>query len=159
MIIWFIVKLISFSLYTRKESNKKGLIFLYQPGPTTQELCAMKVSCTVLNKRKEWVIFLFDSNSPSPVIAFLYVVSKVACLALVTPICNILFSFSVDQWHFILEILVISNMILSNPVAITQMSRKCKLAHSSISQIGCLMIRIIAGDHNLFPWSSPKMSS
>jgi NADH:ubiquinone oxidoreductase subunit 2 (subunit N) len=33
-------------------------------------------------------------------------------------------------------------------MAITQMSMKCMLAYSSISQIGYLMIGIIAGDHN-----------
>jgi NADH:ubiquinone oxidoreductase subunit 2 (subunit N) len=39
-------------------------------------------------------------------------------------------------------------MILGNSVAITQTSMKHMLAYSSISQIGYLMITIIAGDHN-----------
>jgi hypothetical protein len=39
-------------------------------------------------------------------------------------------------------------MILGNLVVITQTSMKCMLAYSSISQIGYLMIGIIAGDHN-----------
>ncbi|CAK9855372.1 unnamed protein product [Sphagnum jensenii] len=46
------------------------------------------------------------------------------------------------------QILAISSMILGNSVAITQTSMKRMLAYSSISQIGYLMIGIIAGDHN-----------
>ncbi|KAH9530519.1 hypothetical protein CY35_20G007900, partial [Sphagnum magellanicum] len=81
-------------------------------------------------------------------VAFLSVAPKVAGLALVAQIFNILFPFSLDRWHSILEILAISNMILGNSVVITQTSMKRMLAYSSISQIGYLMIEIIAGDHN-----------
>jgi NADH:ubiquinone oxidoreductase subunit 2 (subunit N) len=108
----------------------------------------MKFSYTILNKRKEWVIFLFDYKSPIPVVAFLSIAPKVASLALVTQIFNNLFPFSLDQWHFILEILTISSMILGNLVVITQTSMKHMFAYFSISQIGYLMIEIIVGDHN-----------
>nr|AND48027.1 subunit 2 of NADH-plastoquinone oxidoreductase [Sphagnum australe] len=95
----------------------------------------------------QWTPDVYE-GSPTPVVAFLSVAPKVAGLALVTRIFNILFPFSLDQWHFILEILAISSMILGNSVAITQTSMKRMLAYSSISQIGYLMIGIIAGDHN-----------
>jgi len=97
--------------------------------------------------KKRQVIFLFDFNSPTPDVGFLFVAPKVACIALITQIFNILFPFSLDQWYFIIKILVISNIILGNSVAITQMSMKCMLAYSSINQIGYLMIEIIVGNH------------
>ncbi len=56
----------------------------------------------------------WTGNSPTPVVAFLSVAPKVAALAFVTQIFNILFPFSLDQWHFILEILAISSVILGD---------------------------------------------
>lgn len=90
----------------------------------------------------------FDSNSPTPVVAFLSVASKIAGLASLARPPNIVFPFLFNQWHFILEILAICSMILGNSVAITQTSMKRMLAYSSISQIGYLMIGIIVGDFN-----------
>jgi proton-translocating NADH-quinone oxidoreductase chain N len=90
----------------------------------------------------------FDSNSPTPVVAFLSVASKIAGLALLIRIFNIVFPFLFNQWHFLFKILAICSMILGNIVAITQTSMKRMLAYSSISQIGYLMIGIIAGDFN-----------
>ena len=90
----------------------------------------------------------FDSNSPTPVVAFLSVASKIAGLALLARIFNIVFYSFSNEWHFILEILAICSMILGNLVAITQTSMKRMLAYSSISQIGYLMIGIITGEFN-----------
>jgi len=90
----------------------------------------------------------FDSNSPTPVVAFLSVASKIAGLALLARLLNIIFPFLFNEWHFLLEILAICSMILGNSVAITQTSMKRMLAYSSISQIGYLMIGIIVGDFN-----------
>lgn len=90
----------------------------------------------------------FDSNSPTPVVAFLSVVSKVAGLALLARLFNIVFPFLFNQWQFLLEILAVSSMVLGNLIAITQTSMKRMLAYSSISQIGYLMIGIITGNFN-----------
>lgn len=90
----------------------------------------------------------FDSNSPTPVVAFLSVASKVAGLALLARVFNIVFPSLSNQWHFLLEILAICSMVLGNLVAITQTSMKRMLAYSSISQIGYLIIGIITGDFN-----------
>jgi hypothetical protein len=54
------------------------------------------------------------NSSPTPVVAFLSLAPKVAALAFITRIFNILFAFCLDQWHFILEILAISSMILGD---------------------------------------------
>lgn len=88
----------------------------------------------------------FDSNSPTPVVAFLSVASKVAGLALLARLFNIVFPSLSNQWHFLLEILAVCSMILGNLVAITQTSMKRMLAYSSISQIGYLIIGIITGN-------------
>lgn len=90
----------------------------------------------------------FDSNSPTPVAAFLSVASKIAGLALLARFFNIVFFSFSTEWHLILEILAICSMILGNLVAITQTSMKRMLAYSSISQIGYLMIGIITGEFN-----------
>ena len=83
----------------------------------------MKVLCTVLNERKKSKEL--DSDSPTLVIAFLYVTSRVATLALVTQILGISFYFSSNEWHILLEILAILSMILENLIAInTQTSIK-----------------------------------
>uniref|UniRef100_A0A1Y3BTP1 Putative NADH:quinone oxidoreductase/Mrp antiporter, membrane subunit n=1 Tax=Helianthus annuus TaxID=4232 RepID=A0A1Y3BTP1_HELAN len=91
---------------------------------------------------------LFDSNSPTPVVAFLSVTSKVAASASATRIFDIPFYFSSNEWHLLLEILAILSMILGNLIAITQTSMKRMLAYSSIGQIGYVIIGIIVGDSN-----------
>ncbi|CAN6445153.1 unnamed protein product [Victoria cruziana] len=91
---------------------------------------------------------LFDSNSPTPVVAFLFVTSKVAASASTTRIFDIPFYFSSNEWHLLLEILAILSMILGNLIAITQTSMKHMLAYSSIGQIGYVIIGIIIGDSN-----------
>ncbi|KAF1855821.1 hypothetical protein Lal_00045184 [Lupinus albus] len=91
---------------------------------------------------------LFDSDSPTPVVAFLSVTSKVAASASATRIFDIPFYFSSNEWHLLLEILAIFSMILGNLIAITQTSMKRMLAYSSIGQIGYVIIGIIVGDSN-----------
>ncbi|URD88544.1 NADH-Ubiquinone/plastoquinone (complex I), various chains, partial [Musa troglodytarum] len=91
---------------------------------------------------------LFNSDSPTPIVAFLSVTSKVVASASVTRIFDIPFYFSSNEWHLLLEILAILSMILGNLIAITQTSMKRMLAYSSIGQIGYVIIGIIVGDSN-----------
>lgn len=91
---------------------------------------------------------LFDSDSPTPVVAFLSVTSKVAASASATRIFDIPFSFSSNEWHLLLEILAILSMIFGNLIAITQTSMKRMLAYSSIGQIGYVIIGRIVGYSN-----------
>nr|UDZ59688.1 NADH-plastoquinone oxidoreductase subunit 2 [Limnocharis flava] len=95
----------------------------------------------------QWTPDVYE-GSPTPVVAFLSVTSKVAALALATRIFDIPFSFSSNEWHLLLEILAILSMILGNLIAITQTSMKRMLAYSSIGQIGYVIIGIIVGDSN-----------
>nr|YP_010901808.1 NADH dehydrogenase subunit B [Goodyera yunnanensis]YP_010901817.1 NADH dehydrogenase subunit B [Goodyera yunnanensis]WIL08051.1 NADH dehydrogenase subunit B [Goodyera yunnanensis]WIL08060.1 NADH dehydrogenase subunit B [Goodyera yunnanensis] len=87
-------------------------------------------------------------GSPTPVVAFLSVTSKVAASASATRIFDIPFYFSSTEWHLLLEILAILSMILGNLIALTQTSMKRMLAYSSIGQIGYVIIGIIVGDSN-----------
>nr|YP_010280978.1 NADH dehydrogenase subunit 2 [Epilobium williamsii]YP_010280994.1 NADH dehydrogenase subunit 2 [Epilobium williamsii]YP_010281063.1 NADH dehydrogenase subunit 2 [Epilobium amurense subsp. amurense]YP_010281079.1 NADH dehydrogenase subunit 2 [Epilobium amurense subsp. amurense]YP_010281318.1 NADH dehydrogenase subunit 2 [Epilobium cylindricum]YP_010281334.1 NADH dehydrogenase subunit 2 [Epilobium cylindricum]YP_010282096.1 NADH dehydrogenase subunit 2 [Epilobium tibetanum]YP_010282112.1 NA len=95
----------------------------------------------------QWTPDVYE-GSPTPVVAFLSVTSKVAALASATRIFDIPFYFSSNEWHLLLEILAILSMILGNLIAITQTSMKRMLAYSSIGQIGYVIIGIIVGDAN-----------
>nr|QVX31040.1 NADH-plastoquinone oxidoreductase subunit 2 [Amherstia nobilis]QVX31055.1 NADH-plastoquinone oxidoreductase subunit 2 [Amherstia nobilis] len=95
----------------------------------------------------QWTPDVYE-GSPTPVVAFLSVTSKVAASASATRIFDIPFYFSSNEWHLLLEILAILSMILGNLIAITQTSMKRMLAYSSIGQIGYVIIAIIVGDSN-----------
>nr|YP_011011720.1 NADH-plastoquinone oxidoreductase subunit 2 [Phlomoides brachystegia]YP_011011735.1 NADH-plastoquinone oxidoreductase subunit 2 [Phlomoides brachystegia]WPW61988.1 NADH-plastoquinone oxidoreductase subunit 2 [Phlomoides brachystegia]WPW61989.1 NADH-plastoquinone oxidoreductase subunit 2 [Phlomoides brachystegia] len=95
----------------------------------------------------QWTPDVYE-GSPTPVVAFLSVTSKVAASASATRILDIPFYFSSNEWHLLLEILAILSMILGNIIAITQTSMKRMLAYSSIGQIGYVIIGIIVGDSN-----------
>nr|YP_009745539.1 NADH-plastoquinone oxidoreductase subunit 2 [Tribulus terrestris]YP_009745554.1 NADH-plastoquinone oxidoreductase subunit 2 [Tribulus terrestris]QIH29930.1 NADH-plastoquinone oxidoreductase subunit 2 [Tribulus terrestris]QIH29931.1 NADH-plastoquinone oxidoreductase subunit 2 [Tribulus terrestris]QSX43031.1 NADH-plastoquinone oxidoreductase subunit 2 [Tribulus terrestris]QSX43038.1 NADH-plastoquinone oxidoreductase subunit 2 [Tribulus terrestris] len=95
----------------------------------------------------QWTPDVYE-GSPTPVVAFLSVTSKVAASASATRIFDIPFYFSSNEWHLLLEILAILSMILGNFIAITQTSMKRMLAYSSIGQIGYVIIGIIVGDSN-----------
>nr|YP_009581986.1 NADH-plastoquinone oxidoreductase subunit 2 [Actaea vaginata]YP_009582000.1 NADH-plastoquinone oxidoreductase subunit 2 [Actaea vaginata]QBK50478.1 NADH-plastoquinone oxidoreductase subunit 2 [Actaea vaginata]QBK50492.1 NADH-plastoquinone oxidoreductase subunit 2 [Actaea vaginata]QFV17763.1 NADH dehydrogenase subunit 2 [Actaea vaginata]QFV17777.1 NADH dehydrogenase subunit 2 [Actaea vaginata] len=95
----------------------------------------------------QWTPDVYE-GSPTPVVAFLSVTSKVAASALATRIFDIPFYFSSNEWHLLLEILAILSMIVGNLIAITQTSMKRMLAYSSIGQIGYVIIGIIVGDSN-----------
>nr|YP_009721554.1 NADH-plastoquinone oxidoreductase subunit 2 [Hylomecon japonica]YP_009721569.1 NADH-plastoquinone oxidoreductase subunit 2 [Hylomecon japonica]YP_010894612.1 NADH-plastoquinone oxidoreductase subunit 2 [Dicranostigma lactucoides]YP_010894626.1 NADH-plastoquinone oxidoreductase subunit 2 [Dicranostigma lactucoides]WRO36664.1 NADH-plastoquinone oxidoreductase subunit 2 [Hylomecon japonica var. dissecta]QGN05811.1 NADH-plastoquinone oxidoreductase subunit 2 [Hylomecon japonica]QGN05826.1 NADH len=95
----------------------------------------------------QWTPDVYE-GSPTPVVAFLSVTSKVAASASATRIFDIPFYFSSNEWHLLLEILAILSMILGNLIAITQTSMKRMLAYSSVGQIGYVIIGIIVGDSN-----------
>nr|YP_009688796.1 NADH-plastoquinone oxidoreductase subunit 2 [Sparganium stoloniferum]YP_009688811.1 NADH-plastoquinone oxidoreductase subunit 2 [Sparganium stoloniferum]YP_010191218.1 NADH-plastoquinone oxidoreductase subunit 2 [Sparganium eurycarpum]YP_010191236.1 NADH-plastoquinone oxidoreductase subunit 2 [Sparganium eurycarpum]YP_010191306.1 NADH-plastoquinone oxidoreductase subunit 2 [Sparganium natans]YP_010191324.1 NADH-plastoquinone oxidoreductase subunit 2 [Sparganium natans]YP_010209054.1 NADH-p len=95
----------------------------------------------------QWTPDVYE-GSPTPVVAFLSVTSKVAASASATRLFDIPFYFSSNEWHLLLEILAILSMILGNLIAITQTSMKRMLAYSSIGQIGYVIIGIIVGDSN-----------
>nr|ADG28993.1 NADH-plastoquinone oxidoreductase subunit 2 [Marsilea mutica] len=84
--------------------------------------------------------------SPTPVVAFFSVTSKVAAPALSTRLFAIIFPYLSDEWHIALGVLATLSMILGNLVAVTQTSMKRMPAYSSISQIGYIVIGILAAD-------------
>ncbi|XBJ24053.1 hypothetical protein VPH35_002020 [Triticum aestivum] len=118
-----------------------GLVFKLSPAPFHQWTPDVYEGKEVRNP-------LFDCDSPTPVVAFLSVTSKVAASASATRILDIPFYFSSNEWHLLLETLAILSMILGNLLAITQTSMKRMLAYSSIGQIRYVIIGIIVGDSN-----------
>nr|YP_009948559.1 NADH-plastoquinone oxidoreductase subunit 2 [Sphaeropteris brunoniana]QOH97739.2 NADH-plastoquinone oxidoreductase subunit 2 [Sphaeropteris brunoniana] len=93
----------------------------------------------------QWTPDVYE-GSPTPVVAFFSVTSKVAALALSTRLFVIIFPYFSGEWHIALGVLATLSMILGNLIAVTQISMKRMLAYSSISQIGYIMIGILAAD-------------
>uniref|UniRef100_UPI0030FE518F NADH-plastoquinone oxidoreductase subunit 2 n=1 Tax=Bolbitis angustipinna TaxID=857756 RepID=UPI0030FE518F len=89
---------------------------------------------------------LFDSDSPIPVVAFFSVTSKVAAPALFTRLFGLIFPHLSNEWHVVVGLLATFSMILGNLIAVTQISMKRMLAYPSISQIGYIMIGVLAAD-------------
>nr|YP_010981694.1 NADH-plastoquinone oxidoreductase subunit 2 [Lygodium circinatum]UYR96067.1 NADH-plastoquinone oxidoreductase subunit 2 [Lygodium circinatum] len=93
----------------------------------------------------QWTPDVYE-GSPTPVVAFFSVTSKVAALALSTRLFGILFPHLANEWHMVLGVLATLSMVSGNLIAVTQTSMKRMLAYSSISQMGYIMIGIIAAD-------------
>nr|YP_003097473.1 NADH dehydrogenase subunit 2 [Selaginella moellendorffii]ACT88978.1 NADH dehydrogenase subunit 2 [Selaginella moellendorffii] len=92
----------------------------------------------------QWTPDVYE-GSPTPVVAFPPVTSKVAASGLATRIFNLLSPLS-GEWHLLPEILAILSTILGNLIAIAQKSMKRMLAYPPISQIGYITIGLIAGN-------------
>jgi NAD(P)H-quinone oxidoreductase subunit 2 len=92
----------------------------------------------------QWTPDVYE-GSPTPVVAFLSVGSKVAGFALAIRLLISAFAIAGEQWHFIFTALAILSMVLGNVVALAQTSMKRMLAYSSIAQAGFVMLGLIAG--------------
>nr|YP_010933163.1 subunit 2 of NADH-plastoquinone oxidoreductase [Nitella hyalina]WKT08412.1 subunit 2 of NADH-plastoquinone oxidoreductase [Nitella hyalina] len=87
-------------------------------------------------------------GSPTPVVAFLSVVSKVAGLALTIQISETISPIIQEYGNILVQILAILSMVIGNVLAIVETSMKRMLAYSSISQAGYLLIGIAVGKEN-----------
>nr|YP_010518427.1 NADH-plastoquinone oxidoreductase subunit 2 [Dryopteris sparsa]UXN84819.1 NADH-plastoquinone oxidoreductase subunit 2 [Dryopteris sparsa] len=94
----------------------------------------------------QWTPDVYEGVSPIPVVAFFSVTSKVAAPALFTRLFGIIFPHLSNEWHIVVGLLATSSMILGNLIAVTQISMKRMLAYPSISQIGYIMIGVLAAD-------------
>nr|AWK58762.1 NADH-plastoquinone oxidoreductase subunit 2 [Dryopteris fragrans] len=94
----------------------------------------------------QWTPDVYEGVSPIPVVAFFSVTSKVAAPASFTRLFGIIFPHLSNEWHIAVGLLATSSMILGNLVAVTQISMKRMLAYPSISQIGYIMIGVLAAD-------------
>ncbi|WZZ50428.1 LOW QUALITY PROTEIN: hypothetical protein YC2023_050535 [Brassica napus] len=79
--------------------------------------------CTVLNEGKKNP--LFDSDSPTPVVAFFSVTSKVAASALATRIFDIPFYFSSNEWHLLLTFATIRINLTPSPISTYSLASFC----------------------------------
>nr|YP_009427102.1 NADH-plastoquinone oxidoreductase subunit 2 [Matteuccia struthiopteris]ASU95869.1 NADH-plastoquinone oxidoreductase subunit 2 [Matteuccia struthiopteris] len=94
----------------------------------------------------QWTPDVYEGVSPTPVVAFFSVTSKVAAPVLFTRLFGLIFPHLSNEWHIVVGLLATSSMILGNLVAVTQISMKRMLAYPSISQIGYIMIGVLAAD-------------
>nr|YP_009709466.1 NADH-plastoquinone oxidoreductase subunit 2 [Asplenium nidus]QEW89369.1 NADH-plastoquinone oxidoreductase subunit 2 [Asplenium nidus] len=94
----------------------------------------------------QWTPDVYEGVSPTPVVAFFSVTSKVAAPALFTRLFGLIFPHFPNEWHMVVGLLATSSMILGNLIAVTQISMKRMLAYPSISQIGYIMIGVLAAD-------------
>lgn len=89
-------------------------------------------------------------GAPTPVTAFLSVVSKAAGLAVIVRfLINVVPAVAPEQmsWYWVLVVLTGLSMFYGNLVAIPQKNIKRMLAYSSIAQVGYMMIGILAAMH------------
>nr|QJQ37016.1 NADH-plastoquinone oxidoreductase subunit 2 [Pyrrosia angustissima] len=94
----------------------------------------------------QWTPDVYEGVSPIPVVAFFSVTSKVAAPALFTRLFGLTFPYLSNEWHIVVGLLATFSMILGNLIAITQISMKRMLAYPSISQIGYILIGVLAAD-------------
>jgi len=89
-------------------------------------------------------------GAPTPITAFLSVVSKAAGLAVIIRFLTIVAlpdSAVSLSWYWILVVLCFVSMFYGNLVAIPQRSIKRMLAYSSIAQVGYMMVGVLAAMH------------
>lgn len=89
-------------------------------------------------------------GSPTPVTAFLSVVSKAAGLAVLVRFLIVValpLSPADLSWYWVLAVLCALSMFYGNLVAIPQTNIKRMLAYSSIAQVGYMMIGVLAAMH------------
>lgn len=89
-------------------------------------------------------------GAPTPITAFLSVVSKAAGLAVLVRFLSAAVFLIPPQnfsWYWILVVLTAGSMFFGNLVAIPQRNIKRMLAYSSIAQVGYLMIGVVSAVH------------
>jgi len=90
----------------------------------------------------QWTPDVYE-GSPTPVVAFLSIGSKVAGFALGLRFLLTAFPIVSAQWHYVFLVLTVLSMVLGNVVAIAQTSMKRMLAYSSIGQAGFVMLGMV----------------
>lgn len=90
-------------------------------------------------------------GAPTPITAFLSVVSKAAGLAVlvrfVMVVANPASSPAALSWYWILVVMCALSMLWGNLVAISQRNIKRMMAYSSIAQVGYMMVGVLSEMH------------
>ncbi|MBU9723408.1 NADH-quinone oxidoreductase subunit N [Bacillus alkalicola] len=86
-------------------------------------------------------------GAPTPVTAFLSVVSKLAAFGLVLRVFIVAFHSTFNEWAFILAAFAAVTMIVGNFIALTQKNVKRLMAYSGIAQAGYLLVPLAATVH------------
>ncbi|PYZ92513.1 NADH-quinone oxidoreductase subunit N [Salipaludibacillus keqinensis] len=83
-------------------------------------------------------------GAPTPITAFLSVVSKIAGFGIVLRVMVFGFLPVYEEWIFIIAVLAAVTMIVGNAIALTQKNTKRLMAYSGIAQAGYLLVPIAA---------------
>ncbi|WP_280770532.1 NADH-quinone oxidoreductase subunit N [Salipaludibacillus daqingensis] len=83
-------------------------------------------------------------GAPTPVTAFLSVVSKIAGFAIVLRVFTFGFLGVHEEWVMIIAVLAAVTMVLGNIIALTQKNTKRLMAYSGIAQAGYLLVPVAA---------------
>ncbi len=83
-------------------------------------------------------------GAPTPITAFLSVVSKVAVFGLTLRVLILGFGAIFEQWYFFFGLIAAMTMIIGNIVALAQKSSKRLMAYSGIAQAGYLLVPLAA---------------
>lgn len=81
-------------------------------------------------------------GAPTPVVAFLSVVSKIAAFSLAIRLFSITFGAQ-EGWTGLISVLAVVSMILGNVVALTQHNIKRLLAYSTVAHVGYLLLGLV----------------
>ncbi len=88
-----------------------------------------------------WTADVYE-GAPTPVTAYLSVISKGAILFVMTTVLSKVFVPFENAWYTILFILAVATMVTGNLFAVRQYNLKRLLAFSSIAQIGFILVGI-----------------
>ncbi len=86
-----------------------------------------------------WTADVYE-GSPTPVTAYLSVISKGAILFVMTTVLSTVFAPFAIAWYNILFILAVATMVTGNLFAVRQYNLKRMLAFSSIAQVGFILV-------------------
>ncbi len=94
-------------------------------------------------------------GAPTPVTAFLSVVSKAAGLAVIIRFMMVVgldnATNSIGWWYWVLAVLTVLSMFYGNLLAIPQKNIKRMLAYSGIAQVGYMMVGVLAAMREFMP--------
>jgi NAD(P)H-quinone oxidoreductase subunit 2 len=82
-------------------------------------------------------------GAPTPVVAFLSVVSKIAGFSLAIRLFSEVLASSVTAWGGLLSVLAVLSMLIGNIVALTQRNIKRLLAYSTVAHVGYLLLGLV----------------
>src|SRR5260370_3394572 len=85
-------------------------------------------------------------GAPTPVTAYVSVASKTASFALLLRLFTTVFAPSHQTWIYLLAGLAVASLTWGNLAALTQPNVKRLLAYSSISQVGYILLGLVAGN-------------
>lgn len=85
-------------------------------------------------------------GAPTSVTAYLSIISKAAAVFTLFIVLTKVFAPMTEQWQTVIYITVVASITLANLMAIKQRVLKRFMAFSSISQVGYIMLAVIAGN-------------